>query len=391
MKLQNFIFSEKIKFILARHVLFWSLAFLFIFGFFIFQHINNYTDLGLDKTLLEISTDLSMTSLTRQIENTLKNIVIIMVYSYLVTYWLLPHYLLKKKYVEFGSWLIIVTLLVEICRLYLSGLRLDTPTDDALIILWYNGLSFVNDGPPVFCGLFLTIKMLKTWYLKQGEELTLIRENTNAELQLLKAQVHPHFLFNTLNNIYSFALDKSPKAPELVLKLSAVIKYMLNDCEASLVSVEKEIKMIEDYIGLEKVRYGNRLNLQVQIKGDFKNKRIAPFLLIPFVENSFKHGASEILEHPWIKLTIVVNNDNLYFELCNSKPSLTHVQNEKKGIGLSNVEKRLQLLYPKSHELIITNQETQFTVIMRVPLQNVTQHTVEYEPTPLRDALPTLS
>ena len=389
MKLQNFIFSEKIKFILARHVLFWSLACVFFFGFFIFHHIS--TEMGSDKTLLEISTDLSMTTLTQQIKNTLMNIVIIMLYSYLVAYWLLPYYLIKKKYLAFGSWLIIVTLIVEICRLYLSGLRLDTPTDDALIILWTNGLSFVNDGPPVFCGLFLTIKMLKTWYLKQEEELTLIRENTNAELQLLKAQVHPHFLFNTLNNVYSYALDKSTKAPELVLKLSAVLKYMIHECEASLVSVEKEIKMIEDYIGLEKVRYGNRLDLQVQIKVDHKNKGIAPFLLIPFVENSFKHGASEILEHPWITLTIVVNNDNLYFELCNSKPSLTPVQNEKKGIGLSNVEKRLQLLYPKSHELIITNQETHFTVIMRVPLQNLTQHAVEYEPTPLRDALPTLS
>ena len=270
MKLQNFIFSEKIKFILARHVLFWSLAFVFFFGFFIFQHIN--TTLGLDKTLLEISTDLSMTSLTQQIKITLMNIVIIMVYSYLVTYWLLPYYLIKKKYLAFGSRLIIVTLIVEICLLYLRGLRLDTPTDDAVIILWMNGLSFVNDGPPVFCGLFLTIKMLKTWYLKQEEELTLIRENTNAELQLLKAQVHPHFLFNALNNIYSYALDKSTKAPELVLKLSAVLKYMINECEASLVSVEKEIKMIEDYIGLEKVRYGNRLDLQVQIKVDHKNK-----------------------------------------------------------------------------------------------------------------------
>jgi LytS/YehU family sensor histidine kinase len=233
--------------------------------------------------------------------------------------------------------------------------------------------------------------MLKTWYIKEEEKLILIRENANAELQLLKAQMHPHFLFNTLNNIYSFALDKSPKAPELVLKLSAVIKYMINDCEAALVSVEKEIKMIKDYIGLEKVRYGNHLDLQVHIKNHHTNKLIAPFLLVPFIENSFKHGASQILSRPWIKLTLEVKSDHLYFELSNSKPNEIPELNAKKGIGLKNVEKRLQLLYPESHELTIMNEETRFTVILKVPLKDARPQVVMYEAILLQDALPTFS
>jgi LytS/YehU family sensor histidine kinase len=173
------------------------------------------------------------------------------------------------------------------------------------------------------------------------------------------------------------------------MKLSAVIKYMVNDCEASWVLVEKEIKMIEDYIGLEKVRYGNRLDLQVQIENDHRNKFIAPFLLVPFIENSFKHGASQILKRPWIKITVIVNSDHLYFELSNSKPNEVPEPNAKKGIGLRNVEKRLQLLYPESYDLTIANEEDQFTVVMRVPVKDVRQPAAVQEETWLKDALPT--
>ncbi|HKZ36162.1 MAG TPA: histidine kinase [Chryseolinea sp.] len=317
---------------------------------------------------------------------TAKNLVVLMAYSYIVSYWLLPCYLIKRRYLAFVSWLVVLTLIAEIIRLYYSGfLSLE------FVLIWFGVTSFVSVGAPIYCGLFITTKMIKTWYAKEAEKLILIRENANAELQLLKAQMHPHFLFNTLNNIYSFALDKSPKAPELVLKLSAVIKYMINDCDASLVSVEKEIRMIKDYIGLEKVRYGNHLDLHVQIANDQRNKLIAPFLLIPFIENSFKHGASQILKHPWIKITLIVNSDHLYFELSNSKPNEIPELNAKKGIGLRNVEKRLQLLYPESHQLTIMNEETRFAVVLKVPLKDVRQDAAVRESTHVQDAIPTFS
>ena len=151
---------------------------------------------------------------------------------------------------------------------------------------------------------------------------TLAKENANAELQLLKAQVHPHFLFNTLNNIYSFSLNQSPQAGTLVKKLSGMLGYMIHECEEKLVPLEKELKLIQDYMGLEKVRYGKRLDMQVEIHGDFENKFIAPLLMIPFVENSFKHGTSQMLQHPWIKLEITTVRNQLFFKLSNSKPSL---------------------------------------------------------------------
>jgi LytS/YehU family sensor histidine kinase len=200
------------------------------------------------------------------------------------------------------------------------------------------------------------------------EKKILIKENAQAELQLLKAQVHPHFLFNTLNNIYSFTLGNSPEAGSLVLKLKDTVRYMIYDCEAALVPLEKEIKMIEDYIGLEQVRYGKRLNLEVEIKRIYEDKLIAPLLLIPFVENSFKHGSSKMLQGPWIKLRIESKENLLLFQLHNSKPEKADTINNKKGIGLKNIQKRLELLYPNQYKLNIQSSDDVFSVEMALPL-----------------------
>ena len=169
----------------------------------------------------------------------------------------------------------------------------------------------------------LATKYYKDWYKKQSESEMLIRENKQAELQLLKAQIHPHFLFNTLNNIYSFTLTGSPQAAELVDKLSGMMDYITIEGEKSFVPLEKEIQLINDYIGLEKVRYGDRLDMQVEINGGYKNKMIAPLLMIPFVENCFKHGASVMRGRQWIRLSIQIKEDQLDFHLSNSKPPQT--------------------------------------------------------------------
>lgn len=237
-------------------------------------------------------------------------------------------------------------------------------------LLWNGAISFLFIGPITICGIFLSIKMFKSWYLKEQEKQILITENANAEIQLLKAQVHPHFLFNTLNNIYSFTLNKDPCAAGLVLKLSDTMNYMITECEEPFVALEKELKMISDYIGLEKVRYGNSLDISFNIAGDYNNKLVVPLLMIPFVENSFKHGASKMLRHPWIHLSIQADEDLLHFTLVNSKPADETVQ-IKGGIGLKNVQKRLELIYPGAHLLSIESTINTFTVNMQVPLKRV--------------------
>jgi LytS/YehU family sensor histidine kinase len=226
-------------------------------------------------------------------------------------------------------------------------------------------------NPPLICCLLLSLKTLKNWHLEQLKTETLAKENTNAELQLLKAQVHPHFLFNTLNNIYSFTLSQSPLAGSLVQKLSNMLNYMIHECEQPLVSLDKEIKLIQDYVSLEKIRYGNRLDMEVEIKGDPENKLITPLLMIPFVENCFKHGASVMRGQQWIRLAIHIKEDQLDFKISNSKPPDESAVVNKKGIGLANVRKRLQLLYPGSHFLKTEPLNDTFTVHLQVRLQQL--------------------
>lgn len=209
--------------------------------------------------------------------------------------------------------------------------------------------------------------MLKTWYIKQWERDSLIKENLEAELQLLKAQVHPHFLFNTLNNIYAFIFSAPVEGKMLVKKLEILLHYMIDECNQPLVSLRKEISMLEGYIELEKIRYSKKLDMQVQIETGAEDRLITPLLLIPFVENSFKHGASKILKESWIKLFVQADESVLHFSLVNSKP-VSEGTLIKNGIGLSNVKKRLQLLYPASHLLTIDETAETFTVNMQVPL-----------------------
>jgi len=297
--------------------------------------------------------------------------------SYLVAYYLVPKYFNRQRYIAFAFSIMLLVVMLVANVLFRNYLDLNPRVRSAIglsggLAFFYNfrpGIIRVFGNPPLICCLFLSIKILKNWHLGQVESETLAKENASAELQLLKAQIHPHFLFNTLNNIYSFSLNQSPQATTLVRKLSGMLGYMINECDEKLVSLEKELKLIQDYMGLEKVRYGKRLDMQVEIHGDFENKLIAPLLMIPFVENSFKHGTSQMLQHPWIKLEITTVNDQLFFRLSNSKPSLSHANKQNKGIGLTNVQKRLHLVYPGKHQLDISETDDRFTVNMQILLE----------------------
>ena len=198
-----------------------------------------------------------------------------------------------------------------------------------------------------------------------------MKEKTTAELHLLKARIHPHFLFNSLNNIYSFALHASPKTPEMIQKLSHLLHYMLYECNMPKVPLEKELKMIEDYISLEIIRYGARLNLCINIQKDTDHEMIAPLLLIPFVENSFKHGSSKMLINPEVNLDIHVEEEILSLKLTNNKPADPDEipTNGNCGLGLKNVKKRLELLYPNRYELQITDGPSTYTVRMKIVLK----------------------
>ena len=295
---------------------------------------------------------------------------------YGILYFFLPRYLSKNK-----NWIVTsVMLLLFVCLIafinyfnFVLNFYLSTkvqyfqsmPGMDFIIPRWGRQVLF---NYPTVVGFALAIKLMKNWYLKQKEAADVAREKINAELQLLKAQVHPHFLFNTLNNIYSFIISSSPAAPEALKKLSALLRYIIYDCDQPLVKLEKELTMIRDYVALEKIRYGENFNMSLRIQGNAHHKMISPLLLIPFLENSFKHGASQMLTHPWINVDILIEDRTLHFTVSNSKPTVVIDNGFSKGLGLNNVKKRLAILFPGTHSLNINEDLMSFSVVLKVPL-----------------------
>lgn len=210
----------------------------------------------------------------------------------------------------------------------------------------------------------------RQWYINQREKQQLQNEKLQAELKYLKAQVHPHFLFNTLNNLYSLTITDPQKAPEVVYKLSQLMSYMLYDSNKPFVPLQMEIEYIENYITLEKIRYQDRLDISLNILDELQSIQIAPLLILPFVENSFKHGFINDNGKVWIHLDILKNDDKLIIKVENSKEKTDPVATNfvEGGIGLTNVRKRLDLIYKDAYELQLVNEET-FLVILKINIK----------------------
>lgn len=291
-------------------------------------------------------------------------------YTYFVVYFLAPRFFEKRKYKQFVLWLLLTTVvcfIISVTMYYqLTPVR-HLPREKQLLNLWFSATAFIFNGPPAICAMFITFKMLKNYFLKIQEYRLLTKENAMAELQLLNAEIQPHFLFNTLNTIYSFTLDRSDETRGLVVKLKDTIGYMVYECDSPQVSLEKEIKMIRDYAGLEKIRYGSRLHISMTVSGECEEKMIAPLLMIPFVENCFKHGVGKTIGNAWIDCSVKVTGDKLDFSISNGNGHEI-APNEKSGIGLANVKKRLELLYPGRYTLSIDHTEQAFTIYMQVPV-----------------------
>ncbi|GAB3983627.1 hypothetical protein GCM10028806_57120 [Spirosoma terrae] len=262
----------------------------------------------------------------------------------------------------------LTTYLVDPVRTYL-GLRTSGNTFFFAMMAGLRGAITIG-------GFAVAIKLIKVWYLKQQAYQQIDREKLQAELELLKSQVHPHFLFNTLNNLYSLTLNKSDHASAVVLKLSDLLRYMLYECNVPAVSLKKELDFLRNYIALEQLRYGDRLDMSVSISGDHEHKLIAPLLLIPFLENAFKHGTSEQLEQAWMHVELSVQGTTLKFKVINSRETMPHEETYTGGIGLQNVQKRLQLLYPNKHDLRIVAGEETFMVMLSVELLTAPATTV---------------
>lgn len=313
----------------------------------------------------------------RQLLNMIMWVPAFIFFSYPLVYGAIPHLLLKGRVSLF--------FLGVLCWGAL-GLYIDSGFRAYILIPLQEAMGLDNilpRGPLAFCYLCMTtsaaspmiIKFFKLCTLKQQEWMQAQKEKITAELQLLKAQVHPHFLFNTLNNIYSFSLDSSPKTPGLILKLSSLLSYMLYECNTKEVFLEKEMEIMKNYIDLERERYGNKLDISFSVQGDVKDKLIAPLLLLPFLENAFKHGISQQIGRYWLSIDVLVKSDVLRCKIINSKNE--YVAYRENGIGIANVRKRLEFIYPGKHELKISDEGNFFVVSLSVKLASVATSFVE--------------
>lgn len=317
-----------------RHLLFWMI-YVVVFSLWAgFDVVRDFRE-GLETTLVFTPANL--------------------LYAYGIIYWLVPRILIKGKYFDFCLWFCvwaIAGLVMNFLTRYyilmpLRTGRADMPSNFAYKEIFAFGSFVVMNTIAMFGGF---IKFFKLWYAEQQQKQQAESEKLHAELELLKAQLHPHFLFNTLNNLYSLVYEKSNKAPQMLLRLSGLLSYVLYECKADQVLLSREMEIIRDYISLERERYGDRLDVSLNFSGDINDRMIAPMLFQPFIENAFKHGTSEQLGNVWMSIDLSVKNDQLYFKIINSFDP-NNVIGSGKGIGIGNIRKRLELLYPGRFDL----------------------------------------
>jgi two-component system LytT family sensor kinase len=244
-------------------------------------------------------------------------------------------------------------------------LHLYTPLKD--FPSWKEAVAY-GTGYAVFSNVFFAIAKHIYNYIKLKETAQQLRIQTQeAELNYLRSQTNPHFLFNTLNNIYALARDKSDLAPESILRLSKILRFMLYETGGAYIAVEQELKIIDAYIALEKLRYDESLQINFNYDIEDMKQSIPPLLLIPLVENAFKHGVSETRAHPSVDIHLSVNKRQLLFVVKNSTEIFEGERTVKENIGLSNLRRQLELLY-KDYELLVQQQHALFTASLRINL-----------------------
>jgi len=334
--------------ILFRYRILWHI--LFWVGFYLFYSISygEYTD-----------------SYAWEFKSNLIMLPVRMLATYTLIYYLIPRFLMKRKYSQF----IVLTIL----HAFLFGFAI---WQMYYTVPFYGDMSkypffywpkilvaiLTNYQIPAFAA---TIKFFKEWYRDQSRKQSLVHEKQEAELNFLKTQIHPHFLFNTLNNLYALTLKKSDDAPEVVLKLSDLLRYMLYDCSSDFVPLHKELTFIDNYIELQRIRHDQKtMHITYTKLGEVDGHEVAPLLLLPIVENCFKHGVGPGKEVMNIDIELQVLADALKMKVTNT---LVNGKKEfEEGLGLTNVRRRLNLLYPDKHAFVISTHDGKFEVTLTI-------------------------
>lgn len=328
----------------------------------VFRHIMFWIFVAMLVTLLEAKQSNFLFVLSNELIN-------VFFYGLLVYFnlnYLVKNYLYKNKFFIYATLMILAAVIITPIKAVVFYMKFThyPLTRNELIqnLNWYFLLHvFV-------AGVSTVIKIIADWARQMRERQELENQTMQSELRFLKSQINPHFLFNTLNNLYALTLKKSDDAPEIVIKLSEMMRYMLYDCNEKQVLLSKEIEYLQNYLDLERLRQHKTTDIKFDVIGDIGQQTIAPLLFIPFLENSFKHGITNSLEASFIHIRLTARGNQVEFDIENSRPVQLPSTGMKRsgGIGLVNVKRRLQLLYPEAYQLDIQENPDTYHVTLKI-------------------------
>ncbi|MCB4797908.1 sensor histidine kinase [Neotamlana laminarinivorans] len=344
--------NQSYKLSAVHHVIFWSIYFLFN----VFKWGSYFDDY-----MYSFKTNLF-------------GFPIHMMLCYFNIYFLMPYFVFKKRYITYIILILSAIFLMVLVKFNLTYYLVSTnvwpegPEPTTNLTLNYTIDMMIGE---LYVITFATAIKVTLDFLNEHRRVAdLEKAQLETELLFLKTQISPHFFFNTLNNIYSLAVEKSKKTPKIILKLSELMRYLLYDTKSKRQSLENEILCIQNYIDLERIRHNHELEVNMYISGDIENKKIAPILLLTFIENAFKHGAHKNIGNVKIDINLTIKKEFLYFTISNPMPLKTkHDErfNRSSGIGLENVKKRLALGYNKNdYKLVIKNNDNKFVVKLKI-------------------------
>jgi two-component system LytT family sensor kinase len=331
------------------HILFW------LFSIVLFTVVLFYTR---DFSLQDIDLKTAI--------NILVTIFLLSISVYINLLWLIPVYFRKRKFFLFSVLQSVNILLFIVLNYYIS------------VLFEGNGHpNFITEAIAEFILvlIFLVVssllKFVRDSFALQDIELKIKeseQQQMEAELKALKAQVNPHFFFNTLNSLYSLTIDKSDKAPELILKLSELMRYVIYEAKEDFEPIERQLEFVKSYVYLESLRVGDYLKVDLRVEGDNISLKVAPLIFIAFVENAFKHCSKQIQQKPFISIVFDIGKkDRIRFYIENTKENkIPDMKLPETGIGLQNVRKRLSLLYPGKHDLEIKVTDQKYSVDLTI-------------------------
>ena len=294
--------------------------------------------------------------------------------THLAVNFVLPKFYFSNRFFLFSLIFVLIVVLYPVIpyliRTYIVEPFIFNDPNDYLLYNYFAAMLIFVFGLAPLAGFKISGHLREKVLLQQKIEHDRLESELKlkeAELKLLKSQIHPHFLFNTLNNLYSLSLVKSDKTPDLIIRLADMLSYIIYDCNSDRVQLTKEVDFLNSFIELQKVRYDS-CDIQFSISGELNNTQIAPMILHTFIDNSFKHGPDKDSGSPWIRISLVMNDGLLFFTVINSIVNDENNDNKTSGIGISNAKKRLELIYPEKHEIVINHSGNMYSVFLKLQL-----------------------